>query len=104
MRHSLCLRIAHLICLGSFVIALWGCAAHPLPAGHAGRQTLADLFRSRDPGTPTAPLVVRPLVFDRFQNRVQSFEFHTGVSGGELPVNFHLRSVPGALPGSDFAC
>ena len=49
-------------------------------------------------------LVVRPFVFDRFQNRVQSFEFHTGVSGGELPVNLHLRSVTGALPGSDFAC
>lgn len=49
-------------------------------------------------------LVVRPLVFDRVQSRVQSFEFHTGVSGGELPVHRHLCSVPVALPGSDFTC
>jgi hypothetical protein len=48
-------------------------------------------------------LVVCPLVFDRFQNRVQSFEFHTGVSGGELPVDLHLYRIPGALLGSDFA-
>ena len=27
MRHSLCLRIGHLMCLGFFVIALWDCAA-----------------------------------------------------------------------------
>jgi hypothetical protein len=50
-----------------------------------------------------AALVVRPFVFDRFQNRVQSCEFHTSVSGGELPVHLHLRRVTGALPGSDFA-
>jgi hypothetical protein len=49
-------------------------------------------------------LVVRPFVFDRFQNRVQSCEFHTSVSGGELPVHLHLRRVTGALPGSDCAC
>jgi hypothetical protein len=42
------------MCLGSFVIALWGCAAHPSQVGHAGRRTLADIFQSRDPGTPTA--------------------------------------------------
>src|SRR5712664_3590245 len=49
-------------------------------------------------------LVVRLLVFDRFQNRVQAFEFHAGVSGGELPVDLHLCSVTVALPGSNFAC
>jgi hypothetical protein len=47
--------MAHLICLSSFVIALWGCAAHTSPAGTSGRRTLADLFRSHDRGTPTAP-------------------------------------------------
>jgi hypothetical protein len=54
MRHRLCLRMAHLICLGSFVIALWGYAAHTSLAGTSGRQTLVDLLRSRDPETPTA--------------------------------------------------
>jgi hypothetical protein len=55
MRHRLYRRIAHLICLGAFVIALWGCAAHPPRAGHAGRRTIAELFQSHDPGTPPAP-------------------------------------------------
>jgi hypothetical protein len=54
MRHSLCLRMVHLICLGSFVIALWGCAADTSPAGTPSRRTLVDLLQSGDPGTPTA--------------------------------------------------
>src|ERR1700757_4868807 len=54
MRYSICLRVVHFICLGSFVIALWGCAAHSSPAGNSGRRTLADLLRSHDSGTPTA--------------------------------------------------
>jgi predicted membrane metal-binding protein len=54
MRHRLCLRTAHLMCLGSFVIALWGCTAHTSPAGTPSRRTLAELLQSGDPGTPTA--------------------------------------------------
>jgi hypothetical protein len=54
MRHRPCLRMAHLICLGSFVIALWGCTAHPSQAGTPSRRTLADLLQWGDPGTPTA--------------------------------------------------
>jgi hypothetical protein len=54
MRHSLCLRMAHLICLGSFVIALWGCTAPTSQAGTPSRRTLADLLQSGNPGTPTA--------------------------------------------------
>jgi hypothetical protein len=54
MRHSLCLRMAPLICLSAFVIALWGCAAHPPQAGHAGRRTIADLFQSPASSTPPA--------------------------------------------------
>jgi hypothetical protein len=46
--------MAHLICLGSFVIALWGCTAHTSPAGTPSRRTLAELLQSGDPGTPTA--------------------------------------------------
>jgi hypothetical protein len=55
MRHSLCLRMAHLIYLGSFVVALWGCTAHPSQAGTPSRRTLADLLQSGNPGTPTTP-------------------------------------------------
>jgi hypothetical protein len=55
MRHSLCLRMAHLICLGSLIITLGGCATHPSPAGTPGRHTLAALLRPPDPGAPTAP-------------------------------------------------
>jgi hypothetical protein len=54
MRHRLCLRMAHLICLSAFVIAFWGCAADPSRAGNSGRQTLVEFLQSRDPGTPTA--------------------------------------------------
>ena len=54
MRHSLCLRMAPLIGLSTFVIALWGCAAHPPQAGHASRRTIADLFQSPAPSTPPA--------------------------------------------------
>ena len=54
MRHSRCLRMAPVIGLSAFVIALWGCAAHPPQAGHAGRRTIADLFQSPAPGTPPA--------------------------------------------------
>jgi hypothetical protein len=54
MRHSSCLRIAHLLCLSSFVITLWGCTAHTPQAGTPSRRTLADLLQSGDPGTPTA--------------------------------------------------
>ena len=54
MRHSRCLRMAPLIGLSTFVIALWGCAAHPPQAGHASRRTIADLFQSPAPGTPPA--------------------------------------------------
>jgi hypothetical protein len=54
MHHSLCLRMTYLICLGSFIIALWGCTTHTSQAGNPGRRTLADIFQSRDPGTPTA--------------------------------------------------
>jgi predicted membrane metal-binding protein len=46
--------MAHLICLGACMIALWGCAAHPSRAGNSGRQTLVEFLQSRDPGTPTA--------------------------------------------------
>jgi hypothetical protein len=52
MRHRLCLRMAHPICLGASVIALWGCAAQPSPAGHAGRRTIADLLQPHAPGPP----------------------------------------------------
>jgi hypothetical protein len=55
MRHSLCLRMAHLICLGSFILVLWGCATHTSPAGTSGRHTLTELLRARDPGAPSAP-------------------------------------------------
>jgi hypothetical protein len=34
MRHSLCLRIGHLMCLGSFLIVLWGCATHTSLTGN----------------------------------------------------------------------
>jgi hypothetical protein len=54
MRHSLCLRMAHLICLSSVVIALWSCTTHTSQTGNPGRRTLADLFQSHNPGTPTA--------------------------------------------------
>jgi hypothetical protein len=54
MRHRLRLRMAQLICLGAFVMALWGCTAHPSPAGTPSRRTLADLLQSGDPGTPPA--------------------------------------------------
>jgi hypothetical protein len=54
MRHHRCLRMAHLICLGACMIALWGCAAHPSRAENSGRQTLVEFLQSRDPGTPTA--------------------------------------------------
>jgi hypothetical protein len=52
MRHRLWRRMAHLLCLGSCIIALWGCATHPSPAGTSGRHTIAELLRSRDPGAP----------------------------------------------------
>jgi hypothetical protein len=55
MRHSLCQRMAHLLCLSSCIIALWGCATHPSPAGTPGRHTIAELLRARDPGAPAAP-------------------------------------------------
>jgi hypothetical protein len=55
MRHRLRLRMAPLICLGAFVIALWGCAAPTSRAGHAGRRTIADLFPSPGPSTSPAP-------------------------------------------------
>jgi hypothetical protein len=55
MRHRLCPRIAHLICLGSCILAVWGCATHPSPAGTPGRHTIAELLRARDPGAPAAP-------------------------------------------------
>ena len=54
MRHSLCLRMAPLIGLSTFVIALWGCAAPPPQAGYASRRTIADLFQSPAPSTPPA--------------------------------------------------
>jgi hypothetical protein len=54
MRHSPCLRMAHLICLGSFVIALWGCTAHIPPSGTPGRRTLAEIFQSGNPEAATA--------------------------------------------------
>ena len=54
MRHSLCRRIAQLLCLSAVVIILWGCAAHPPPPGYTGRRTLAELLQSHDPDPPTA--------------------------------------------------
>jgi len=54
MRHYLCLRMAHLICFSAFVMALWGCAAHPSRTENSGRQTLVEFLQARDPGTPTA--------------------------------------------------
>ena len=48
-------------------------------------------------------LVVHPFGFDRIENWVQSLEFHSGVGGGELPVDPYLLSVTVALPGGDFA-
>jgi hypothetical protein len=54
MRHSLCLRVAHVICLGSLVIALWGCTTPTSQAGNPGRRTIADMFLAHDPGPPTA--------------------------------------------------
>jgi hypothetical protein len=54
MHHSPWLRMAHLIYLGSFVIALWGCTAHTPQAGTPSRRTLVELLQSGDPGTPTA--------------------------------------------------
>jgi len=55
MRHRLYRRMAQLICLGSCIIAVWGCATHPSPAGTPGRHTIAELLRSHDPGAPAAP-------------------------------------------------
>src|SRR5712692_10835445 len=48
-------------------------------------------------------LVVHLFSFDRIENWVQSLEFHSGVGGGELPVDPHLLSVAVTLPGGDFA-
>jgi hypothetical protein len=55
MRHRRCLRMAHLICLGFCISALWGCATHPSPAGTPSRHTIAELLRAREPGAPAAP-------------------------------------------------
>jgi hypothetical protein len=57
MRHRLCPRMACLICLGSCILALWGCATHTSPAGISDRHTIAELLRARDPGAPAAPPV-----------------------------------------------
>jgi hypothetical protein len=55
MRHRLCPRIVRLLCLGSCIITVWGCATHSSPAGTSGRHTIAELLRARDPGAPVAP-------------------------------------------------
>jgi hypothetical protein len=55
MRHRLCLRMASLICLGSFLITVWGCAAQPSRAGHVSRQTLAEFLQWNTPSTPPVP-------------------------------------------------
>jgi transposase-like protein len=52
---------------------------------------------------PTRQLVVHLFGFDRIENWVQSLEFHSGVGGGELPVDPYPLSVAVVLPGGDFA-
>src|SRR5258705_7047855 len=77
---------------------------------HVGGARSSSTYKSTEPPTVSTPsellskqlisvLVARLLVFDRFQNRIQSCEFYTGVSRGALPVDLPLHSIPVALPG-----
>lgn len=49
-----------------------------------------------------ARIVVRLLLFDRYRNQVQPFEFHTLIDGEALPVDLELLSVAVTLPDGNF--
>jgi hypothetical protein len=47
-------------------------------------------------------IVVRLLLFDRFQKQIQPVELHSIIDSGAQPVDLDLLSVAVTLPGGNF--